>query len=54
MLLQQTHRPGDGVGMAKMLVLVDRLSAKVGLYRLGCNMENDAAWVAYEGMAKER
>ena len=54
MLLQQTHRPQSPVKMAKMLTLVDRLAAKVGLYRLGCNMEINAAKVAYEGMVIER
>ena len=54
MLLQQTYRPQSPVKMAKMLTLVDRLAAKVGLYRLGCNMEINAAKVAYEGMVIER
>ena len=50
MLLQQTHRPGNAAGMSKLLMLVDRLAAAVGLYRLGCNMNIEAAKVAYEGM----
>lgn len=54
MLLQQTHRPRDGAKMAKMLTLVDRLAANVGLYRLGCNMEIEAAKVAYEGMVQKK
>lgn len=52
MLLQQTHRPSDGLKMAKMLTLVDGLAAGVGLYRLGCNMHIHAAKVAYEGMVQ--
>lgn len=51
-LLQQTHRPQDSAKMMKMLNLVDRLAANVELYRLGCNMEPNAAKVAYEGMVK--
>ena len=52
MLLQQTHRPKTPALMVKMLTLVDRLAAKTGLYRLGCNMDPDAARVAYEEMRK--
>ena len=54
MLLQQTHRPAHPAKMARTLTLLDRLSASVGLYRLGCNMQIQAARVAYEGMAKEK
>lgn len=54
MLLQQTHRPADPGKMAKTLMLIDRLCASVGLYRLGCNMQIQAAKVAYEGMAKDK
>ena len=50
MLLQQTYRPRDGAKMMKMLALVDRLETAVGLYRLGCTMQMDAARTAYEGM----
>lgn len=37
----------------KMLALVDRLGSSVPLYRLGCNMEPEAALVAYHGMNHE-
>ncbi len=50
MLLQQTHRPADAVGMTKMLTLTKRLADTVNLYRLGCNMELEAAEIAYKGM----
>lgn len=50
MLCQQTHRPGDSAAVAKMLALVDRLGSMVPMYRLGCNMEPEAARVAYRGM----
>lgn len=50
MLLQQIYRPKEPQLMMKVLPLVDKLSAKVGLYRLGCNMDIEAARVAYEGM----
>ena len=50
MLCQQIHRPADPAALARMLVLVDRLGSSVPLYRLGCNMEPEAALVAYHGM----
>lgn len=53
MLIQQSYRPPDAGKMAKVLALVDKLGDSVSLYRLGCNMEPEAAVVAYEGM-KER
>ena len=50
MLLQQVYRPADMLKMTKTLELVDRLADSVKLYRLGCNMDNSAAKIAYEGM----
>lgn len=50
MLLQQSSRPSDPGKLAQTMCLIDRLSANVKLYRLGCNMEQSAAITAYEGM----
>ena len=50
MLIQQTYRPDDAEKMRKTLSLIDQLAGKTALYRLGCNMEPDAARVSYEGM----
>ena len=52
MLLQQSYRPKDAAALMKTLQLVQRLSGQVGLYRLRCNMEPEAADVAYEMMSK--
>jgi len=49
-LLQQTHRPAEPRAMERMLALTDRLAASVRLYRLGCNMDPEAAEIAYKGM----
>lgn len=49
-LLQQIYRPADGAAFAKTLSLIDKLTEKVKLYRLGCNMEIEAAEVAYKAM----
>ncbi len=42
----------DSSDLAKQLELLDILVSKVPLYRLNCNMEPDAARVAYEGINK--
>ena len=50
LLLQQVYRPMDSEAMRKTLTLVDRLAAAVSLWRLGCNMDIQAAQVAFEAM----
>lgn len=50
MLVQQAYRPVDIAAMQKTLSLIDKMADTVELYRLGCNMDPDAARVAYEGM----
>ncbi|MBP3747146.1 MAG: hypothetical protein J6I47_06760 [Ruminococcus sp.] len=50
MLLQQVYRPQSPLQMAKTLKLVDKLAANTELYRLACNMDVEAAKVAYNGM----
>jgi hypothetical protein len=37
-------------GTARLLTLLDTLFAAVPVYRLGCNMEPDAAKLSYETM----
>ena len=50
MLLQQVYRPNDPVQMAKTLKLLDKMAENVGLYKLACNMDIEAAKVAYNAM----
>ena len=50
MLLQQIYRPDDASAMRATFELLRELGARVKLYRLGCNMEQEAALVAYQGM----
>ncbi len=50
LLLQQTNRPKDPVALAQTLQLFDRIFAQVAVYRLGCNMDPEAAAVSYTGM----
>lgn len=49
-LFQQTYRSKDPVKLAKTIDLIIRMTGIVSLYRLGCNMDPEAAVVSYEGM----
>lgn len=53
LLMQQTYRPQDPAGIFKVLQLLDKMTQKTGLYRLGCNMDPEAALVAYHGMNRK-
>jgi len=50
MLMQQSFRTGTPGGTVLLLDILDKLTKRVQLYRLGCNMDPQAAIVAYEGM----
>ena len=50
MLLQQSNRPRDGAQLPQYLHLLDALAGRVKFYQLACNMEPEAAMVAYEAM----
>ena len=50
MIVQQTYRSNNPEKMMKTLRLIDKLLDKIDLYLLGCNMDIEAAKIAYEGM----
>lgn len=50
MLMQQSFRTGTPGGTVLLFEILDKLTERVQLYRLGCNMDPQAAVVAYEGM----
>lgn len=50
LIVQQTNRSLTADGMKQTLSLIDRMLNVVPVYRLGCNMDIEAARVAYEGM----
>ena len=52
MLLQQIYRPARPDDMRKTLELLKKLGERVDFYELRCNMEPEAAIVAYEGIKK--
>lgn len=47
MLLEQTIKPADRSLAESMLDLVDKLLREIPVFSLGCNMDDDAAIVAY-------
>lgn len=49
-IVQQTYRSNNPEKTKKVLELIDKLLDKVELYKLGCNMNIEAAKIAYEGM----
>lgn len=53
MLLQQSSRPQNSQNLPKYLELVDKISASVAFYRMQCNMELEAAEIAYRAMSQQ-
>lgn len=53
LLLQQTYRPANPASMSTTLVLLEKMTKLVKLYRLRCNMALESARVAYEGMNRK-
>ena len=53
-ILSQTYRTKNPKSLAKTLALVDKMLNSISLYSLGCNMNLEAAKVAYEGMIGEK
>lgn len=49
-LLQQIYRPSDNTKMEKTLQLISKIAKDTELYKLHCNMEQEAARIAYMGM----
>jgi len=49
-LLQQSFRTEDPMVTIRTMQLLSQLAEHVGLYELHCNMNPDAAEVAYRGM----
>ena len=53
LLLQQSYRPSTALGLSRTLCLLEQVMQKTGLYRLRCNMDIEAAKLAYEGMNRK-
>ena len=53
MLIQQSNRPRNPALMPQYLALLDRLATGAAFYRLQCNMDPEAARIAYDTMKKK-
>lgn len=53
LILQQTVRPKDSETMIKLLDMLDIVLRRVKLFKLGCNMSEDAVKVSYNGIKVE-
>lgn len=49
-MIEQVYRSENVENMRSTLVLIDKLCEKTALYRLKCNMDIEAAVIAFEGM----
>lgn len=49
-LMQQTYSPRDREALGRTVALLQALTRRVRFYELTCNMETEAARVAFEGM----
>lgn len=54
LLVQQTYRSSDSAVMKKTLSQLGKLCTSVPMYRLVCNMDAEAAIVAYEGIYERK
>ena len=53
MLMQQSQRPQDRSKLPLYLDLIDKLSSRTAFYRMQCNMDPEAAIVAYTAMSRK-
>ena len=54
MLMQQSQRPQKPQNFPKYLELIDKLAGNVAFYRMTCNMNPQAAEMAYRAMSGEQ
>lgn len=52
-LLDQTLRPSDGERMGILLELLDEVTTRVPVWRMGCDISAEAAEMAYRAMLGE-
>lgn len=52
-LIGQAYRPPNGTLLMKTVRLLEKIGQSVELYELFCNMENEAAEIAYKGMCHD-
>lgn len=53
-LYEQTARPPASKARARIMELIDRLIKQVPIWKMGCNMDPQAALVSYEAMSAKK
>ena len=53
MLFQQSQRPQSRVNLPRYMTLIDALASQVPIYKMNCNMDPQAARMAYAAMSGE-
>ncbi len=53
-ILNQTIRPREEKDMAKLLAVLDKVLCKTKIYKMGCNISEEAVKVAFEGMSEKK
>ena len=51
-LISQTHRPAEPQALIRTLELIGRVGGMTRLYRLGCNMEPEAAQISFHALCE--
>lgn len=49
-LLQQVYRPCDSKALIKTLALLEKMTGLISIWKLGCNMDIEAAQLSYNAM----
>lgn len=53
LLIGQAYRPPEGAMLIRTVKLLEQIGKSTELYRLSCNMEDEAAFTAYRGMCHD-
>ena len=54
LIFNQVYMPKDSVALANTLQLIDRLLSCCNLWKIHCNMEPEAAKIAYEAILNNK
>ncbi|MEI3232940.1 MAG: hypothetical protein V8S33_00425 [Intestinibacter bartlettii] len=52
LFLTQSYKPTDKEHMELLLNMIDKIFNKVKIYKLGCNISNEAAKLSYTTMSR--
>ena len=52
LFLTQTYKPRDKKYMDLLLNMIDKIFSKIKIYKMGCNISEEAAKLSYETMSR--